>query len=417
MPSAVTFGQTASGPMIPLRPNGYNSRVMFLKAGAVSFTFPAGATEAKIAAFGPGGGGALCHGTSGSLYAPSGGAGGGLAIKTFTGIGGLTLTGTVGAGGLGADNTGYTSGSWQTPGNNGGTTTATLAGVTISSTGGAGGAAGNNNTLSIIPAVGGLGIGGDRNFRGGSGGAATSINSSAQIGPTWILPGGGGSSASPLGDGYPGGKGLAINDSQVIYSTPAGGGGWGGQGGDAIYNSQSGGLCASLGGGTQGPGYSGTFSSSTTFTALLGGFGTDPLTQMPGSSVSTLTYGPLFIPVLRPWWDIEDIGGWGGGHVHSSIYPGMTYRHGRQLGSYAGHDATDGGGGAGSSIRAGTSAGFGGGGPGSTQDKTSPSQISINPGGVGGGGGGLFSWSGSTNAAQNIRANDGGPGGILIWWR
>jgi len=117
-----------------------------------TFIVPTGVTTARVRVFGAGAGGSR-HTSSGDA---SGGAGGGFAIKTITGLtSGQSISVTVGVGGLSAttDNT------------NGGVGGTSSFGAYVSATGGQGGCVWNGSIYETRN--GGTGVGGDINITGG----------------------------------------------------------------------------------------------------------------------------------------------------------------------------------------------------------------------------------------------------------
>ena len=184
----------------------FNEYDLYTKAGTYTWTKPSDIDESKpilVHVWGAGGAGGDRHSTN--IYAHGGG-GGGLAVKLIdvTSLG-ATETITIGQGSHSHTGIGGTS-------SFGGHCSAT------------GGNSGYNNTANEGSAaeygVGGLGLQGDVNRRGGKGGTEY-YSSTSNCGG-----GGGGSAPAPYGyrDGFKGGN----------ASTFAGGGGIGAQGNDAV---------------------------------------------------------------------------------------------------------------------------------------------------------------------------------------
>ena len=317
-------------------------------------------------------------GGSGGSYV--GGGGGGLAVKRIKVRDLLATTViTVGAG-------------QQAKAGRGGTSSF---GTHCSATGGNGG---DNNSINegstADQGVGGMGIGGDINRRGGSGGFGTA---SAQYGG-----GGGGSAPAPYGrsDGFRGGNG-----AQYVSG---GGGGIGGQGGDAFGsiqgNAPGGGGSMSRGLATQTQ-YGNRFQGGHGGNGLLGTGGLGA--QLTGTgTTSTIYYGNVGAEFGRGGLHVDPnliiFGGGGGGGGIGDNGPSIIM---------GGGDGGPGGGGGGlaynTTIIAGGPAGQGGmlGGGGGGLGTLCPA----GDGGNAGGGGG-FQGNLSTGGY-------GGPGLIIIQYR
>lgn len=385
------------------RSNGFNNRKMILTPGAFSFALPADVTEADIAIYGAGGGGALRVSYNEWNNAPGGGAGGGFARKRYRNLSGGTITGVIGSPGLGGT---YTydgvAANGKFVGTAGGTTTATLASQLLSATGGAGAPAFSDTTTNvpIVRAAGGVGSGGDINANGGDGGLWWRGNP-ASPDHTLYAPGGGAASGSHRGRGGDGGNAY-VSAGQVI---PAGGGGWGGEGGNATLNGNSGNAQTIyvLGGGSRGPGFVNPPTGGNAYDfmcSIAGGAGEAPFVPLYSRRINQ-TIGQMIVqmPIIEDWWDIEDIRGWGGSFF------ALTDSTPRP------HSAGPGGGG--SSGPSGQSAppGFGGGGPGVTNNAGNKAD-----GGVGGGGGGRSMTYANDGQGVPSRAGNGGPGCVIIWY-
>ena len=199
----------------------YNCYEIFRTQGTFTWTKPAdldGSKPILVHVWGAGGTGCSYYTRT---VAPNGGGGGGLAVKHITPASlGSTETITIGA-----------------PNNNSTTQSGTSSfGSHCSATGGNGGAcqasnSGSNGGVAGVAnyGVGGLGIGGDINRRGGTGGTGYYASTTNAGG------GGGGSAPAPYGirDGFAGGNGST-------YAS-GGGGGIGGPGNNGNYTGGAGG--------------------------------------------------------------------------------------------------------------------------------------------------------------------------------
>lgn len=140
--------------------SGFTSMQVFDTAGNHTWTKPADVTKVKVYVTGGGGGAGGARINSNALgYHGGGGAAGGTAIKTIDVSNTVSVNLTVGAGGQGG-----TQDTTPTRGSTGGTSSF---GSYCSATGGTGGARGG--AANRDGGIGGLGIGGDLNLRGGSG--------------------------------------------------------------------------------------------------------------------------------------------------------------------------------------------------------------------------------------------------------
>lgn len=208
-------------PLASSLPGEFNKYQIYWINGTYFWTTPAGIDGDRILVHVWGAGGTGHYGTAnaeGSL--PKGGGGGGLAVKYIdvSDLNGVNIT--VGEGFKLSTQVGGTS----------------SFGTFCSASGGNGGGINTANQGSAEEyGVGGLGIGGDVNRRGGSGGVAY-YASNTNVGGS-----GGGSAPAPYGvsDGFNGGRGHTY-----------GGGGGAGIGGSGGYGSYTGGG----GGGSAGPG-------------------------------------------------------------------------------------------------------------------------------------------------------------------
>lgn len=404
----------APGLIIPR--SGLGNRIIFRTPGSFNFTFPTFARAAKVAILGGGGGGALAIFYVGQCYGAPGGAGAGFSQKIFSDVGGLTLSGTVAAAGLGGQQlTPATNANYFKAGGNGGTTTVSLGAATMSATGGAGGAI---PSASASVAAGGAGSGGDISSLGGAGGAMPAPTQGTS--QSYLCPAaGGGASGSPRGAGGAGGSPAYGNLGTPLAATTGSGGGWGGDGtaGSPISTSTA---QVSTGGGTFGPGAVFNLGGKTFFLGGRGGYPSNPFAKDTSANPQQI-YSPLDVP----WWDLEDIAGWGGGWL-SDADSARAFNRKKPYGQGGSTDGQDGGGGAafvnGGSDSVGSSGGFGGGGAGcrlSTINPGTPSndtRISPASGGVGAGGGGVIIASLNDGSIPELRASDGGPGTVIVWF-
>ena len=166
-------------------PGEFNQYEVFHWASTITWTKPAGITGTRILVHVWGAGGSGTYGNAGSALGKGGG-GGGLAVKYIdVGSLGATETLTIGAGSTVYNGIGGTS----------------SFGSHCSATGGN---SGNNNTANEGSAaeygIGGLGLNGDKNQRGGPGGTGNYVDTTNNSG------GGGGSAPAPYGEvtGYRG---------------------------------------------------------------------------------------------------------------------------------------------------------------------------------------------------------------------
>ena len=321
-----------ANPLASSVPGEFNKYQIYWINGTHNWEKPAGIAGDRILVHVWGAGGTGHHGTANTAgNQPKGGGGGGLAVK-YIDVSSLNSTETITVG------EGYQLSTTQ-----GGTSSF---GSHCSASGGNGG---GDNTVNQGSAaeygVGGLGIGGDVNKRGGSGGTAYWAAAS-NVGGS-----GGGSAPAPYGvsDGFTGGEGYTY-----------GGGGGAGIGGNGGYGSYTGGG----GGGSAAPGHDSA--NSSYFACGSGGNG-----------------------ILGP------------GGVGSSNYLGYV--------SYGGASAETATSGEGTLILDPNTIIFGGGGGGGgTRYRQSSLQTISNgaPGGPGGGGGGV---SNNTTTAFYGVAGGGGP--------
>lgn len=222
--------------------SGAMTRVaVFDAAGNFTFNVPAGVTTLEIDAWGPGGGGSRMAAPDGSgNYYKGGGGGGGSYIKAIVPVTpGQQVLGNVGAKGVGAgvgsqaasDNGAdgtpthvNVTGGWFLNANGG-------AGATGVTTGGTGGLPSAGNGATVVESVEGQhgqesllvlsnsgvnppyysGAGG-QGAKGGAGGPGrrSISNSSGDIAPAGVFPGGGGAGADELGLGGPGADGKVV---------------------------------------------------------------------------------------------------------------------------------------------------------------------------------------------------------------
>lgn len=335
----------------------YNEYKIYRNAGTFTWAKPSDLDDSKpilVHAWGAGG----CGGAD-SNVAGHGAGGGGLAVK-YVDAGALSSTETITIG-AGSEN----------PTLIGGTTSF---GSHCSATGGNGGL---NNTANEGSAadfgVGGLGVGGDINKRGGQG------QTGYYAGTTNCGGGGGGSAPAPYGvsDGFRGGKGY----------TRSGGGG-GGIGGNGSPQTNLG-TCFFSGGGSMSesrkPG-SGSSSPAQAGSGICGPGGTNP--SMSGNAYIT-NGGDVFREGNHPSGEFlltpnEILPGGGGGSGMGTIPTPSTHETG--LAAQCGAP--------------------GGGGGGSSQKGSEPIYVSAGDGGFLGGGGG----AGQTSEAGR-GGNAGGGGG------
>lgn len=247
----------------------YNEVELFTAPGAHTWTTPSNIDSSKpilVHVWGAGGKGDNRY--TWPSYTPNGGGGGGLAVKLVdVNSLGTTVTITVGAYNESAALQGGTSsfGSHcSATGGNGG-------GCELTNNGSNGGADGTANY-----GIGGEGIGGDVNRRGGSGGMGYYVDTSNNAG------GGGGSAPAPYGisDGFPGGD--AGNGGGHNKWNSGGGGGIGGAGQKAHSK------CGGPGGGSMNaPKVNSVTAGANLYIAAPGGGGLNGA----GGSEGTAMYG------------------------------------------------------------------------------------------------------------------------------
>jgi hypothetical protein len=192
---------------------------IFFEPGEFLFNVPPGISRVRVRLIGGGGSGAS-RGFIGTAVA-SGGAGGGYAEKILPVTAGQSFPVIVASGGLGVTG--------DANGNPGGTTSF---GALVSATGGEGGiqsAGTTNTTIAVTENEGGTGIGGDINYIGGSSGAISNGNTSGN--KICGVAGGGGSSATWMGNGVSSGDIVFNNINSNASSCASGGAGVGGNGG------------------------------------------------------------------------------------------------------------------------------------------------------------------------------------------
>lgn len=205
-------------PGMPLQ-QGYMRQVLYPLSG---YFYVPKTGYYEVFAIGAGGNGGLAM-VNTQIGCAGGGGGGGCSIKTAYLTKGAVLTITVGAG---ATYQAQSSIGTQT-GNSGGNTTVTGGGISLFAGGGAGGTAGTTSGVTYAGGVGGSASGGDLNFKGGDGGSAIATT-------TGICAGGGGA-VSFYGANTRGGN--ASHTGSGRWPVAGGGGGIGGNGGDATATS------------------------------------------------------------------------------------------------------------------------------------------------------------------------------------
>lgn len=178
-------------------------------SGTFNFVVPAGITKVKVTVVGGGGGSGGSSGSEGGA-----GGGGGAAIEIISGLTpGGTVSVTVGGGGTAGTSS-------PTNGGAGGTSSF---GAFCSATGGAAGL--RSGALGSLSALGGLGSGGDLNFRGGA--AFSNSNNGGPPGGTSILGAQAQSSAAGIapvaGNLYGGGAGAGNSCTPVAGAVGAAG--------------------------------------------------------------------------------------------------------------------------------------------------------------------------------------------------
>lgn len=209
------------------------------------------------------GGVATTGGTNQSACAASGGASGGIAIRSIFCIAGDAFIFTAGAAGVGV-NRGNIIGA--TPGATGGTSTVTGTGLSLTANGGSGGNAAvvtvTTGSAVAAGAVGGTATGGQTNVQGANSGTATAVCS--PVGASGNQAATGGVAMPWRGARYSSGDATVATAGASGAAAATGGSGVGGKSGDAINTAAVGGnfTVTTSGGGSRGP--SASVTSSTT---------------------------------------------------------------------------------------------------------------------------------------------------------
>jgi hypothetical protein len=369
----------------------YNEYKMYTTPGVHVWTKPADIDQSKpilVHVWGAGGTGA-----DGYLHTSTyhGGGGGGLAVKLINPSSlGATENITIGEAPtnytLVSGSSSFGSHCSATGGNGGGCTA-----VNAGSNGGTAGAANQG--------IGGMGIGGDVNRRGGTGGTGYYASATNNGG------GGGGSAPAPYGisDGFRGGNGYTY--------AGGGGGGIGAAGGNGDYIAGAGGGSAGVANRSQSPSsYYGSHPGGSGIAGVAGSAGTtrglyttygdfQPIEGQPGEGAFIVNPNTIFF------------GGGGGSdgfHYTQSSYRVITH------GTDGGPGAGGGGSGKASTYNHGGSGGNGGilGGGGGVSSYTRPGS-----GGLAGGGGGCGYYQYTTGAQITAGVEDparGGNGLVIV---